>query len=289
MTNEKEMSSLFDFKINNAAMLTKINLELDVSGKPILDLNDLAKNYSTRTCALIIDSKSVMKIWGYDSFKHTNDYQLMCIGYIGTCNEYHVFSDLYFAEQTLPVNVGVNLVRWASDDIELIIADNETKALRPLDADFVLDSTETTTKHIEKVQSYCAAFAADILHRGAIHDLSKLQEPEKAHLDRMEYITKTYGNAPYGSYEYKSRLKTLKGFTEHHYRSNSHHPEHYANGIEEMSLLDIVEMLQDWKAASERNGDSAIMLTACVRRFHIVPQLENILKAECERKGWSYE
>ena len=39
---------------------------------------------------------------------------------------------------------------------------------------------------------------------------------------------------------------------------NRHHPEHFGeDGIRGMNLPDVVEMLCDWKAASERTKDGA--------------------------------
>ncbi len=41
----------------------------------------------------------------------------------------------------------------------------------------------------------------------------------------------------------------------HHYANNSHHPEHYANGVDDYDLFDLLEMFMDWKAATERHED----------------------------------
>ena len=51
----------------------------------------------------------------------------------------------------------------------------------------------------------------------------------------------------YGSEQHKEYLKEMKKGLVHHYEINSHHPEHYKNGIEDMTLFDIIEMLMDWK------------------------------------------
>ena len=54
---------------------------------------------------------------------------------------------------------------------------------------------------------------------------------------------------------------------EHHYAVNSHHPEHYEAGIAGMSLFDLIEMLVDWKAASERMRFT--MLARPLRRWAV--------------------
>ena len=92
----------------------------------------------------------------------------------------------------------------------------------------------------------------------------------------------------YGSQEYKDSLKELGPALQHHYKHNSHHPEHYENGIDGMSLTDIVEMLCDWKAAAERHsdGDLAKSIEINCKRFNMSDQLTTILKNEAIVKGW---
>ena len=64
----------------------------------------------------------------------------------------------------------------------------------------------------------------------------------------------------------------------HHYAQNSHHPEHYDNGINDMDLIDLIEMICDWKAASERHADGNIFESIKInkQRFNISDQLERI-------------
>ena len=94
-----------------------------------------------------------------------------------------------------------------------------------------------------------------LFKRAIVHDLSKFG-PEEA-----PYFAKAIGlkNLEYGSPEYKKMLKeTLKPALDHHYSNNSHHPEYHKNGINDMSLLDQLEMLCDWKAATLRTKDGDI-------------------------------
>jgi hypothetical protein len=42
----------------------------------------------------------------------------------------------------------------------------------------------------------------------------------------------------------------------HHDAHNRHHPEFFGeDGVDGMTLVDVIEMLADWKAASERHDD----------------------------------
>jgi len=71
----------------------------------------------------------------------------------------------------------------------------------------------------------------------------------------------------------------MKPAVDHHYEMNRHHPEHFADGIDGMNLLDIVEMLCDWKAATLRHkdGDLRKSIETNAVRFKISPQLKRII------------
>jgi len=66
---------------------------------------------------------------------------------------------------------------------------------------------------------------------------------------------------------------------QHHYENNSHHPEHFVNGITGMSLLDLLEMLCDWKAASLRHTDGDILRSIELNqaRYHYSNELKSFL------------
>lgn len=111
------------------------------------------------------------------------------------------------------------------------------------------DSRPDTLDHIGKVRSYLSLVCTKLAERADRHDASKLVEPE---LSAFDIATPKLASLTYGSDEYKQSLADLGEALEHHYRANSHHPEHYETGIAGMSLLDLIEMLVDWKAASQR-------------------------------------
>ena len=133
-----------------------------------------------------------------------------------------------------------------------------------------------TQAHIERVRKYIRFFTEKLTDRGERHDQSKLSSPEvelfAEHTERLNQIE-------YGSDEYKQELEALKPALEHHYAVNSHHPEHWPHGLEDMSLWDICEMLCDWKASSERNKNGNLLKSIEInaKRFNIDPQLTQIL------------
>jgi len=138
------------------------------------------------------------------------------------------------------------------------------------------DSTADTLLHIKRVSLLLNDAAAELLRRANVHDASKLKSPEKELFD--EFTPKLKG-VTYGSDQYKEFLAGLKVALDHHYSNNSHHPEHYENGVNGMDLFDLVEMFFDWKAASERHEDGNIFdsITINKGRFSISDQLAEIL------------
>jgi hypothetical protein len=147
------------------------------------------------------------------------------------------------------------------------------------------DSRSDTIKHIGRVADLLNEMMFRLYKRSIIHDASKLEDPEKPIFD--EYTPKLK-ELTYGSDEYKTALAGMGSALEHHYEVNSHHPEHYANGIAGMSLLDLIEMLCDWKAATERheNGDLRSSMEHNEERFGIDEQLAGILFNTAHELGW---
>jgi hypothetical protein len=146
------------------------------------------------------------------------------------------------------------------------------------------DSTVDTLMHIRRVQRLLNAAACELLRRGEMHDESKLGPEEKPFFDRATSIMKTLA---YASDEYEAARAALGPALTHHYRVNSHHPEHYPDGVAGMDLFDVVEMLLDWKASSERNANGGFQesLEVSLVRFRIQPQLASILRNTAARHG----
>lgn len=137
------------------------------------------------------------------------------------------------------------------------------------------DSTSDTQKHIKRVANLIDKINYNLFLRSVNHDKSKLHTPEKKIFD--EYTPKLK-KTTYGSEEYNRYLKEMQIALSHHYKENSHHPEHYENGIRDMNLVDIVEMLCDWKAASERheNGSIKQSIEFNQKRFNYSDDLKQI-------------
>lgn len=143
------------------------------------------------------------------------------------------------------------------------------------------DSAKDTLIHIKRVNELLGNVAIEFIKRGQIHDDSKLNSPEKEHFDRE---TPKLATLTYGSPEYKASLDAIKPALDNHYAKNSHHPEHYKNGIDGMNLFDVLEMFVDWKSAGERHKDGNIFtsIEKNKERFKMSDQLCKIFENTAE-------
>lgn len=132
-----------------------------------------------------------------------------------------------------------------------------------------------TMRHIERVRNLLNFAIKDLMKRAEDHDQSKLESPE---VEMFTEFTKGLATCTYGSPEYDEFRRKMKPALDHHYANNSHHPEHHVNGINDMTLVDLLEMFVDWKAAGERHNDGNILksIKKNAERFGMGSQLETI-------------
>lgn len=147
------------------------------------------------------------------------------------------------------------------------------------------DSRLDTLLHIKRVAQLLTEAASELIKRANVHDNSKLESPEKELFD--EYTPKLR-NSTYNSPEYKDFLKELKVALDHHYANNTHHPEHYKEGINGFDLFDLMEMFFDWKAATERqdNGNIYKSIEIGKEKFNMTDQLCDIFKNTAKRLNY---
>ena len=169
------------------------------------------------------------------------------------------------------------------------------------------DSTEDTGDHKQIVYDLLVVIAEELATRAVKHDLSKLTIPEKPIFDEM---TPKLKGSTYGSVEYKGFLNKMEPALNYHYLNNRHHPEHFKKyrciaclqrfdievincpncgcdmfgihetGIKGMNIVDIVEMICDWKAASMRHADGNIFTSINInqKRFGYSDDLASIFR-----------
>lgn len=142
-----------------------------------------------------------------------------------------------------------------------------------------------TIDHIQKVQWYLAQIIENLQSRALMHDKSKLMPPE---LDGYAGLADAVKGFPYGTDEYRAAFEPFKKIIRHHYDANDHHPEHFQdNDIRRMNLLQVVEMVTDWKAASTRRDDTLLKsLDVSFKRFGIDDQLAWIIRNTINDLEW---
>jgi len=136
--------------------------------------------------------------------------------------------------------------------------------------------------HRAKVQETLETVASKLKQRAFSHDLSKFNASE---FDGMSNKLDQLEETEFGSSEYYKILKSLKNELGEHYFKNRHHPEHYIDKIESMSLIDLLEMIADWKAASKsvRFSDT---LDTCFERFNVPKIMKHQIAFTCLDLGW---
>ena len=134
-----------------------------------------------------------------------------------------------------------------------------------------------TIKHIHRVRHFLCLMIEELDRRAREHDQSKLVSPEAEVFGEW---TPELAKVEYMSPEYKALMEHVRPAIDHHYANNRHHPEHWSKGVEDMTLCDLLEMLCDWKAATERNknGNIRTSIEKNTTRYGLSPQLAAIMQ-----------
>jgi hypothetical protein len=139
--------------------------------------------------------------------------------------------------------------------------------------------------HISEVKEYLEEIISELKKRGEAHDRTKLQEPE---FDIFVSTREKFKKVNYGTPEYQECVELAKPAIEHHYKNNRHHTAFHQNGINDMTLVDIVEMIADWMAANRRSPDKELVdtLEYAKNKYGIDEQLFKIINNTLTEMGW---
>lgn len=110
-------------------------------------------------------------------------------------------------------------------------------------------------KNLEKFENYQGLSIADLRIRGEIHDQSKFSAEE---IEAYTYLNWSYHTQTPISQEHRDLIS--QGLKTHALQ-NLHHPEAH-NNVNDMSLLDLVEMIADWTAIAQENGKKSCLTWA---------------------------
>lgn len=128
--------------------------------------------------------------------------------------------------------------------------------------------------HKTLVGRYINKVIGSLMEQAVVHDNSKFGIWE---FEPYAEVQDRFATAEYGSEEYLACCEAIKPALKHHVTVNAHHPESFANGINDMSLLEVVEMVCDWCAACQRSGGDTLRLDLQKARFTIDDQLYGII------------
>lgn len=147
------------------------------------------------------------------------------------------------------------------------------------------DVMRETVAHVRRVGNLLLEIIARLQTRAVNHDDSKFSAEE---FESFAQETPGLRSLTYGSDEYKAALSRIKPALEKHYERNDHHPEHFDSGIRGMGLIELVEMLADWKAATERHADGDLLqsIEKNAERFGYGDELKRILGLTALSLGW---
>lgn len=141
---------------------------------------------------------------------------------------------------------------------------------------------ESLNDHKKKIRNILDSIADNLNIRAIDHDESKFS-PEELPIFLEAWPLLKEGKKDYLGDIYKKALEKLGPALQHHYKENDHHPEHFANGISDMSIMQLLEMLCDWYVSSglydTKNTEEDIKnkMIKSMERFSIKEPLSNIL------------
>jgi hypothetical protein len=139
-----------------------------------------------------------------------------------------------------------------------------------------MNTIETINNHRKSVHDKLQFLRQELDTRAVDHDKSKLLPPEINWLIEMDREPKY----KYGTPEYFDKMHRWQKFFDHHYAENRHHPDHFVNGVNDMTLVDLCEYLIDIISYfDEMHVDDAIKTIELQKeRFGLDDQLCMVLK-----------
>jgi hypothetical protein len=146
------------------------------------------------------------------------------------------------------------------------------------DPQIILRTKLSIHLHRDRVAKYLTPIIQDLQQRAVNHDDSKFGDDEL-----IEYASahEEFDTTPFGTPEYLAIKERIKPAIDRHFKRNRHHPEYHRDGIKGMDLIDLVEMLCDWRSATKNHDVGSTMeksIDFAVRKYSIGPELEAILR-----------
>lgn len=149
----------------------------------------------------------------------------------------------------------------------------------------ILRVKEIIFEHKHRVSVYMTRIITCLTERSVNHDMTKFESEE---LEPYAEAVDGFAKNAFGSPGYEELKRKLGPAVEHHYQLNRHHPEFFENGINDMDLVDMVEMLCDWKSATQNHvphGNLEKSIQNAIDKYGMSPQLAQILRNTAKNFG----
>ena len=143
--------------------------------------------------------------------------------------------------------------------------------------ELAFDYLTDTLVHQREVGAWLELIAGELRRRAFLHDNSKLLEPE---FSIFVSTREDFKKVNYGTPEYNDLVQRAKPAVDHHYSNNRHHTAYWQNGINDMTLMDVIEMVCDWLSAEKRSPDKTLedTLDFAFKKYKIDHQLQMIIR-----------
>lgn len=156
----------------------------------------------------------------------------------------------------------------------------------------ILDAINQNALHIRQVGTNLKEVCNDLFDRAIRHDESKWSQHEFPYIAEHGHKMK---DVKFGTPGYTEQKNMLGPMIQHHNSLNRHHPEHFGatsdkyTGVNNMCLMDVIEMLADWRAAASRNKDGSLQnsINVCCEKYKISDQLKLILINTATQLRWT--
>ena len=139
--------------------------------------------------------------------------------------------------------------------------------------------------HKQSVKVGIQRIIDELADRAEKHDDDKF---ETEVFDSFYNALDKFINTKFGERNWELAMDEIGDSLFKHYSASPHHAQHYENGINGTNLLDLIEMMVDWKSASNSYGDSSFeeSLRVQKKRFGIDDQLYGILTNTAIKLGY---
>lgn len=137
-----------------------------------------------------------------------------------------------------------------------------------------------TKKHIEQVQQCLKDICSKLQLRSYDHDMSRYRRPGSLKFREVySELKETEGNDEI----HLSILEKLRILREKYFKTCRYCPESHDNNVSEMNLVDLLELLSDWKADS---SDLKKTIIENQKKYKYTDELMNVLLNTAKYLGW---